>query len=51
MDELKERNCSDFCFWGKWDNWQTQGEELCQQILDKSGMMDEFGEIWLKEIG
>jgi hypothetical protein len=24
---------------------------LCGQLLDKIGMMDEFGEIWLKEIG
>jgi hypothetical protein len=28
-----------------------EGEKLCQQLLDKSGVMDEFGEIWLKEIG
>jgi hypothetical protein len=51
MDELKERNCFHFCFWGKWDNGRTQGEKLCQQLLDRNRMMDEFGEIWLKEIG
>jgi hypothetical protein len=51
MDELKERYCFHFHFWGKWNNGWTQGEQLCQQLLDRSGTMDEFGEIWLKEIG
>jgi hypothetical protein len=30
---------------------KTQGEKLCQQLLDRSGIVDEFGEIWLNLIG
>ncbi len=44
MDELKGRNCFHFHFWGKWRNGWTQGKQLCRQLLDKSGVMDEFGE-------